>query len=118
VLVTGEWLTDSFRQFGLYIAPRPKADLFQGLLNLGGYNVMGNLTLQPGAWYSLLLAIGPDGHFLAVVWDPNDPSHRAVYDLLGKEPWAARTWTFYPKATEGETVSVDDFYRISFTSIK
>ncbi|MGE5071829.1 MAG: hypothetical protein ACM3MF_00235 [Anaerolineae bacterium] len=118
VLVTGDWLTDSFRQFGLYNAPKPKADLFQGRLNLGGYNVMGNLTIRPGAWYSLLLAVGRDGHFLAVAWDPNDPAQRAVYDLLGKEPWAGRSWTFYPKATEGETVYMDDFYRIAFTSIK
>jgi hypothetical protein len=118
VFVTGEWLTDSFRQFGVYNAVVPKGDLFQGTKDLGGYDLKGNLNILSDTWYDLLLAVGSNGHFLAVVWDLNDKTRRAVYDLAGGADWAGRTWVFLPKANEGETLFVDDFYRISFGDIK
>ncbi len=118
VLVTGEWMTDTFRQFGVYNAVIPKGDLFQGTRNLGGYNLQGNLNILSNTWYNLLLAVGRNGHFLAVVWDPANPTRRVVYDLLGGPNWAGRSWVFLPKANTGETVYVDDFYRLAFTDIK
>jgi len=118
VFVSGEWLTASFRQFGVYNAARPAADLFQGRADLGGYPLLGNLRLQPNTTYALLLAVGPRGHLEAVVWDPAATAQRAVYDLLGDPSWVGRRWTFMPKANAGETMYIDDFYRIAFTDIK
>ena len=118
VFVTGDWRTDSFRQFGVYNAVDPKGDLFQGMQNLGGYDLTSSLTLLSNTWYDLLLAIGHNGHFLAVVWDPNHEDQRAVYDLVGGANWAGRSWVFLPKANQGETIVVDDFYRLSFGDIK
>lgn len=118
VLVTGDWMTDTFRQFGVYDAVIPKGDLFQGRLDLGGYDLQGNLNILSNTWYNLLLAVGRNGHFLAVVWDPGNPARRVVYDVLGGPNWAGRSWVFLPKANTGETVYVDDFYRLAFNDIK
>lgn len=118
VFVTGDWQTDSFRQFGIYNSKRPKADLFQGKNGLGGNNLNGNLTLQPDTWYDIVMAIGKNGEFLAVMWDPNNEGHRAVYNETIGEKWVGKSWLFLPKADEGETLYIDEFYRISFGEIK
>ncbi len=118
VFVTGDWLTDTFRQFGIYNSFIPKGDLFQGTLNLGGYDLQGTLDIQADTWYELLLAVGRDGHFLAVVWNPDDPSQRVVHDIAGGPNWAGRSWVFLPKANAGETVYVDDYFRLIFGDIK
>lgn len=118
VFVSGEWLTDSFRQFGVYNGGRPQADLFQGRMDLGGDSLLGDLRLRPNVTYSLLLAVGPRGHMEAVIWDPAADSQRAVYDLIGDNSWIGRKWSFMPKANAGETMYVDNFYRIAFTDIK
>ncbi len=118
VLVSGDWLTSSFRQFGMYNGPRPLSDLFQGTVDLGGNGLPGNLSLSPGTTYELLLAVGHTGHLLAVAWDPASPSDRATFDIQGDTSWAGRTWTFMPKAAEGEVISLDDFYRIAFADVK
>ncbi len=118
VLVTGDWMTDTFRQFGLYNSVIPRGDLFQGRQDLGGYPVMGSLRLQSMMWYNLLLAIGRGGRFLAVVWDPNNPSLRAFYEVKGGPAWLGRSWVFLPKVNTGETVFVDYVYRLTFQDIK
>jgi hypothetical protein len=66
----------------------------------------------------VLMAIGHNGHFLAVVWDPSHDTQRAVYDLLAGANWAGRSWVFLPKANTGETLYVADFYKIAFVDIK
>jgi hypothetical protein len=118
VFVSGDWLTASFRQFGLYNAPHPLSDLFQGTADLGGKRVLGDLSLAPAATYELLLAVGHGGRMLAVMWDPASPAGRAAFEIQGDPSWVGRKWTFMPKATEGETLDVDNFYRLSFTVIK
>ncbi len=118
VLVTGNWLTPTFRQFGFYNAVIPKGDLFQGTMNLGGYNLQGSLNILSGTWYEMILAIGRSGHMLAVVWDPANPAHRAVHDLAGGPNWSGLTWVFLPKANAGETVTVDDFFILDFGDVK
>jgi hypothetical protein len=118
VLVTGDWLTPTFRQFGFYNAVIPKGDLFQGTLDLGGYALQGSLNILSLDWYEMLLAIGPAGHMIAVVWDPANPSHRAVHDLAGGPNWAGKSWVFLPKANTGEVVAVDDFFILRFGDIK
>ena len=118
VFVTGDWQTDSFRQFGIYNAVIPKGDLFQGVSDLGGYDLNGSFHMLSNTWYYLLLAIGHNRHFLALVWNPDDQAERTAYDVLSPPSWAGRSWVFLPKATAGETLYVDDFYRIAFGDIK
>lgn len=118
VFSTGDWQTDSFRQFGIYNGKRPKADLFQGKNGLGGNNLHGNLTLSTDTWYNLLMVIGKNGEFLAIMWDPTSEGHSAVYNETIGEKWTGKSWDFIVKADEGETVYVDNFSRISFGEIK
>ncbi len=118
VLVSGEWLTGSFRQFGLYNAPRPLSDLFEGTADLGGHRVVGDLVLQASMTYELLLAVGHGRHLLGVIWNPASPADRAAFEIQGDPSWQGRQWTFMPKATDGETMYLDNFYRIAFSDIK
>jgi hypothetical protein len=119
VFSTGEWQTDGFRQFGIYNGISPMADLFQGKNGIGGPYLHGNLTLKPDNWFYVLMAIGKNGNFLAVMWDPNNEAHRDVYnEKLSAYKWAGKTWGFHIGEDEGETISVDNFYRITFGEIK
>jgi hypothetical protein len=118
VFVTGDWQTESFRQFGIDNGKRPTADLWQGKNDLGEKGLAGSLKLQPDTWYAIIMAIGKNGQFLAVMWDTNSEGHRAVYKETVGVKWANRRWLFLPKANAGETVYVDDFYGISFGEIK
>jgi len=118
VFSTGKWQTDSFRQFGVYNGKYPKADLFQGKNGLGFNNLHGNLSLKADTWYNLLMAIGEGGEFLAIVWNPDDPSQRVLYNEKIGEKWEGKTWEFIAKATRGVTVYIDDFSRIVFNEIK
>ncbi len=118
VIVTGDWKTPTFRQFGLYNGVIPRTDLFEGLVNLGGKDLSTTLVEQPDMWYEMLLAIGHGGHLLAAVWDPNDPARRSVFNIDAGAAWSNLSWIFLPKANAGETLTVANFYRIEFTSIK
>jgi hypothetical protein len=118
VFVTGDWLTPTFRQFGFYNAVVPKGDLFQGALNLGGYDLQGNLNILSDIWYEMLLAVGRSGHFIAVVWNPANPSQQVVHDVAGGPNWIGKTWVFLPKANTGETIEVDDFFILIFGDVK
>jgi hypothetical protein len=117
VFDTGDWQTDSFRQFGIYNGRQPQADLFQGKNDIGGNYLIGNLYLKPATWYNILMAIGKNGEFLAVIWDPTNESHRDIYHETIGEKWAGQNWSFMPKENKGETITVDDFYQISFAGI-
>ena len=64
------------------------------------------------------MAIGKNGDLLAVMWDPGSEGHRAVYKETVGEKWRGRNWLFMPKATEGETLYVDDFYEFAFGAIE
>jgi hypothetical protein len=117
VFDTGSWQTDSFKQFGIDNIRRPLANLFQGTHNLGRNFLPGKLRLQPDTWYGLMMAIDENGRFLAVMWDPADETLRIVHEAF-REDWSGNSWTFYARANEGETIYIDEFYRISFGAIK
>jgi hypothetical protein len=118
VFDTGDWQTDSFRQFGIYNGTRPEADLFQGKNDLGGNNLVGNLSLKTNTWYNLLMAIGKNGELFGVMSDPASEGHVTVYHETIGAKWAGEDWDFTVKANEGETVNVKNFYSISFGEIK
>jgi hypothetical protein len=62
------------------------------------------------------MAIGKNGHFLAVMWDSD--GHRVIYKETLGEKWTGKSYFFLPKADGGETLYTDDFYQFSFGEIK
>jgi hypothetical protein len=117
---TGEWDTDSYRSFGVinYDGNRPRALVTQGKNYIGGNNLYGNLSLTKDNWFSFAIAIGKNGEFFAVVWDLNDPSHRAIYHETLNEKWIGKTWKFLIQTNTGTTLNVDNFSVFSFSGVK
>lgn len=117
VLNTGEWQTNSFRQFGIYNGKSPKADLMQGMNWIGGNNLHGSLSLKADTWYNLLVAVGKNGEFLTVIWNPDDPTQKSIYREKLGEKWVGLSFEFIAKANIGETMHIDDFLKIKFDEI-
>lgn len=118
VFARGDWQTDNFRQFGIYNSRTPKADLIQGKNALGYNNLHGNLGLNPDTWYSFMAAVGENGEFLAVIWNPDNTTKRDVYHETIGEKWTNQDYDFQAKADIGESMFIDDFYLFSFAAIK
>ena len=114
----GEWATDNYRSFGIYGFGNPYANLWQGPNPIGGFGyLVGNLDTRPDTWYSILMAIGDDAEFLAVIWDPKEPSKYLVYNEIINEKWVGKTWKFRFGANQG-TINIDNFGQFTFESIK
>jgi hypothetical protein len=114
----GQWWTDAYRRFGIYVySGYPKANLWLGKNGLGYNNLQGNFQPKADTWYKLLMAVDVDGEFLAVIWDPADPSQRISYHEKAGENWADYRWHFRIGANAG-TILFDDFIEIDFTDIK
>ena len=112
----GDWDTEPYRRFGVYILSYPRTNLWQGR-NSWWKPLQGNFEPKPDTWYSMLMAIGKDGEFLAIIWDLSNPSKTIAYhEDIGRD-WAGLTWTFKIGANVG-TAQFDDFMRISFADIK
>jgi hypothetical protein len=113
----GEYDTDPYRRFGIYIEnDHVDANISAGKEYLGG-TLSGNLALEPDTTYSLLMAILPNGELLEVIWNPSDPSETLYYREKFDPTWAGLTWTFYLQANQG-TILFDDFREISFSGAK
>ena len=114
----GQWWTEPYRRFGIYIYGNyPKANLWLGQNGLGFNNLHGNFQLKPDTWYSLLMAVDEGGEFLAVIWDPQDTTHFFSYHETAGEQWADHEWDMRIGANQG-TIEFDDFMRIKFDAIK
>jgi hypothetical protein len=113
----GKWQTDTYRRFGVYGFGNPRANLWQGPNLIGWGYLVGNLDTRPDTWYSILMAVGDDAEFLAIIWDPDDPAKRLVYNESINEKWIDKTWTFRFGANAG-TIDVDNFGRFSFGAVK
>ena len=113
----GKWQTDTYRRFGVYGYGNPRSNLWQGLNAIGGGYLVGNLGTRPDTWYSILMAIGDDAEFLAVIWDPKEPSKYLVYNEIINEKWVGKTWKFRFGANQG-TINIDNFGQFTFESIK
>ncbi len=113
----GPWRTDSYKRFGIYVnEDHSNADLFVGRERKDFQLLTGNLSLHPGSWYSVLLAVGRGGDFLAVVWDPANPDQSLQYrqTIVG---WKELDWTFRTQVNNG-TILFDNFEEIVFDDIK
>ena len=114
----GIWETDEYKRFGAYIGgDQPKVDEYRGNEDHGGANLSGNLTLQPGTTYSLLIAILPNGEFLEAIWDPSNSSEALFYREKIDETWAGLIWTLWIGVNQN-TIQFDNFHEIKFSSAK
>jgi len=114
----GDWYTDPYQRFGIYITgANAQADLFQGKNGIGFTTLNGNFALKPDTTYSLLMAVLPNGEFLAVIWDPANPSKTIYYrETIGKK-WANQAWTFTFGANIG-TIQMENYREIKFDGTK
>ena len=116
----GEWNTDPYRRFGVYIygvSGYPKANLWQGRNGLGFNNLVGNFDPASDTWYQLLMVVGPDADFLAVIWDPNDQTNQIKYQESIGERWAGLDWVFHIGANAG-AAEFAEYAEVSFSSLK
>ena len=115
---TGVWRTDSDRGFGIINTTHPHVGLTQGTEVIDQSHLRGNLSLETDTWYNILMAIGENETFLAIIWDPADETQRVIYNVKLGEKWSGKRWLFDIVIWGDETISIDDFYRISFGEIK
>lgn len=114
----GEWWTDPYRRFGIYIwGSYPKANLWLGKNGLGFNNLHGNFQPKADTWYTLLMAVDTDGEFLALIWDSTDPTKIFSYHEKAGEKWGGYNWVFKLGANAG-TVTFDNFMKIAFDEMK
>ncbi|MEA3350557.1 MAG: hypothetical protein U9Q82_08055 [Chloroflexota bacterium] len=114
----GEWWTDPYRRFGIYIwGSYPKANLWLGKNGLGFNNLHGNFQPKADTWYTLLMAVDSDGEFLSLIWDPTDPTQIFSYHEKAGEKWAGYSWVFKLGANAG-TITFDNFMKITFDEMK
>lgn len=114
----GTWDTDQYRRFGVYIAGDSAGlNKYTGKNDQGGAKLSGNLTLQPGTTYSLLIAILPNGEFLEAIWNPSNSSEALFHREKIDETWAGLTWTLWIGVNQN-TIQFDNFNEISFSGAK
>lgn len=112
----GAWQTDSYKRFGVYLAlGYAESNLWIGKNGSGNY-LRGNFYPSPDTWYSLLMVVGKDGDFYALIWDPTNPANH-ITDRKKIEDWNSITWRFAIGANKG-TILFDDFTEFTFDNIK
>ena len=113
----GAWTTGLYKRFGVYVnGAHSNANLFVGRERRDFHILDGNLTLNPGTWYSLLMVTGQGGDFLALIWDPANPQQTLQYRTV-IENWKDIRWTFRMQVNTG-TILFDDFQETQFDRIK
>jgi hypothetical protein len=113
----GAWATSPYKRFGVYLDhDYARANSYEGTKGLGGNYLRGNFYLAPDTWYTLLLAIGNNGDFFALVYDPTNPE-KLIKEKQSIERWSSVNWTFRIGADKG-TILYDDFMIIKFDNIK
>jgi hypothetical protein len=114
----GNWNTDGYKRFGIYMDNNyARVNVWAGKNGLGGARLPGNFLPKPDTNYSLLMALLPNGEFLAVIWDLSDPSKTILYrEKIGKN-WSNLNWVFAIGADKG-TILFDNFREIAFDSVK
>ncbi len=119
ILDKGEYQTDSYRRFGVFGFGYPQANLTQGKNAIGYKNLSGNFRPQPDTWYNYMAGVGFEGNFIALIWNPSDPSKIIYYKEGIGEKWDNSTWEFTAKAAyDGMNLYIDNFAELTFTAIK
>ena len=117
VLVSGEYQTNNFRQFGFYIGPTPRANLYQGHNGIGFTYLNGNYGIRKETWQTLIMAVDDKGTFTVIIFDPEKLSKQYVYREKLGENWMNREWDFRITVTEPETITFNEFQYFQFTGL-
>ncbi len=113
----GPWTTSRYKRFGVYVnEDHSNIDIFVGRQRREPSLVPGNLSLNPGTWYSLLMVVGRGGDFLAVIRDPTNPDKSLQYREV-IDSWKELDWAFRIQVNQG-TIAFDNFEEIAFDGIK
>ena len=64
-----------------------------------------------------MMAINKDGKFIALIWQPDDPTRVVTYREKIGEKWAGLDWRFGCRSNNC-TILIDDLIIFSFESIK
>src|SRR5512138_2531640 len=111
------WTTSRYKRFGVYVnEDHANINIFAGRQRREPSRLAGNQALTSGTWYSLLLAVGSGGDFLAVLWDPANPGNSLQYREVIPN-WQRLDWTFCIQVNKG-TISFDDFQVVVFVGMK
>lgn len=110
--------TDDYKAFCVFLERNLAiTNVWAAKNSLGGETIPGDLVLRPGKNYSLMMAVIPNGEFITIIWEPADPSKTKYYhEKIGKN-WSHLSWDFGIAAKTG-TLSVDNYQKIKFDSIK
>lgn len=115
-LQNGVW-SEVYRRFGFYGGETPQANLFWGTEMLGNGYLPGNFAPQPETWYYTFLAVDAQANFMAVIWEPSNPSNYIYYrETLGTK-WDDLQWEFVIGANKG-SINIDDVILFSFDGFK
>ena len=87
-----------------------------GLNSFGASPLKRTFKPEPQTWYYLILAIGPEGQFIARIWDPNNPYNHVTYLEMFDTTWQDLSWKFQILCTQGR-VLIDDFMEIEFDEV-
>jgi hypothetical protein len=112
----GIWDTVGYKTFGVYFYKNSaRTNAWADKNDLGGEYVNGNFALHPDTYYSLLMAVMPDGEFLVTIWKPTDPTKTLYYrEKIGRS-WSDLSWTFGIAVDEG-TLTLDNYREIKFNN--
>lgn len=111
-LESGTWGKADYKRFGLY-GPYPTTNIFHGTIGEPQQEFDGELSIESNAWYDMMLAVEPGGEFIALVWDPEDPSMHLAYRRVVDEKWAGSTWAFGITMNRG-FLAIDEFVGLAF----
>jgi endonuclease/exonuclease/phosphatase family metal-dependent hydrolase len=75
----------------------------------------GNMTMQTGKWYYLLIAVDKHGAFHTLVWDEANPSLRMEVDRPADPAWVRNQWKLTIE-TVGGKVELSQLQLLSFKS--
>jgi hypothetical protein len=117
VFVSGEYQTEDFRQFGFYIGPTPKANLYQGHNGIGFTYLNGNYGIRKDTWQTLIMTVDDNGTFSVIIFDPEKLSRQYIYKENLGENWMDREWEFRISVTEPETITINQFQYFQFTEL-
>ena len=112
----GIWWTPEYRRFGVYLVGAPEANMWKGTQG-SGKRLTGNLKINPGEKYTCTLAIGDNGDFFALIWDPNKPGDIRKYRLMLGGAWEMKNWKFVINGASGK-MSIDNIASFSFDLYK
>lgn len=111
---TGTWQTSDYREWGLSIEKEPIGNGWvgwHGSNNLNSY--FPKKVLQPDKWYYLLEKLDNKGQVTMKLWEKDNPSNHADFQIVMPSNWIGHQWLFMVQVYEG-TIEMDEYLEFSF----